>query len=123
MNVEATTVERTSIKVRLGTIAFTSLITFGFEPASNDSSFTLKIVFSFGFSCELRVRCQLLDFGFPERNEDLTHLLCRLSGSGRGSSSRCSSSWHCYFLDIKSGLRDTQDSAPQQGQAPHTPLL
>jgi hypothetical protein len=39
---------RTSMRVRLGTRALTSLMIFGLEPASNDSSFTLKIVFSFG---------------------------------------------------------------------------
>ena len=39
------------MSVRLGTRAFTSRITFGLEPASNDSSLTLKTVFSFGFSC------------------------------------------------------------------------
>jgi hypothetical protein len=44
------TVDRTSIKVKFGTIALTSLMTFGLEVASKDSSFTLKIVFSFGFS-------------------------------------------------------------------------
>ena len=38
------------MRVRLGTIALTSLMTFGLAPASNDSSFTLKIVFSFGFA-------------------------------------------------------------------------
>jgi hypothetical protein len=36
------------MRVRLGTRALTSLMIFGLEPASNDSSFTLKIVFSFG---------------------------------------------------------------------------
>jgi hypothetical protein len=40
----------TSIKVKFGTIALTSLMTFGLEVGSKDSSFTLKIVFSFGFS-------------------------------------------------------------------------
>ena len=48
-------VGRTSIKVKLGTMALTSLITFGLEPASKDSSFTLNIVFSFGFSWKYRV--------------------------------------------------------------------
>jgi hypothetical protein len=38
------------MRVRLGTIALTSLMTFGLAPASNDSSFTLKIVFSFGLT-------------------------------------------------------------------------
>lgn len=38
------------MRVRLGTIALTSLMIFGLAPASNDSSFTLKIVFSFGFA-------------------------------------------------------------------------
>jgi|SRR5712672_518653 len=38
------------MRVRFGTSALTSLMTFGLEPASNDSSFTLKIVFSFGFA-------------------------------------------------------------------------
>lgn len=38
------------MRVRLGTIAFTSRMIFGFEPASKDSSLTLKTVFSFGFS-------------------------------------------------------------------------
>jgi hypothetical protein len=41
---------RTSMRVRFGTIALTSLMTLGLEPASNDSSFTLKIVFSFGLA-------------------------------------------------------------------------
>lgn len=41
---------RTSIRVRFGTSALTSLMTLGLEPASNDSSFTLKIVFSFGLA-------------------------------------------------------------------------
>ena len=38
------------MRVRFGTIALTSLITLGLEPASNDSSLTLKIVFSFGLA-------------------------------------------------------------------------
>ena len=38
------------MRVRFGTIALTSLMTLGLEPASNDSSFTLKIVFSFGLA-------------------------------------------------------------------------
>jgi hypothetical protein len=38
------------MRVRFGTIALTSLMTLGFEPASNDSSFTLKIIFSFGLA-------------------------------------------------------------------------
>jgi hypothetical protein len=38
------------MRVRLGTIALTSLMTLDLAPASNDSSFTLKIVFSFGFA-------------------------------------------------------------------------
>jgi hypothetical protein len=41
---------RTSMRVRLGTIALTSLMILGLAPASNDSSFTLKIVFSFGLA-------------------------------------------------------------------------
>ena len=41
---------RTSMSVRLGTSALTSLMTFGLAPPSNDSSFTLKIVFSFGLA-------------------------------------------------------------------------
>ena len=36
------------MRVRFGTRAFTSLMTFGLAPTSNDSSFTLNIVFSFG---------------------------------------------------------------------------
>ena len=43
------------MSVRLGTSAFTSRMTFGFEPASKDSSFTLNTVFSFGFSCGMRI--------------------------------------------------------------------
>jgi len=39
-----------SMRVRFGTSALTSLMTLGLEPASNDSSFTLKIVFSFGLA-------------------------------------------------------------------------
>ena len=46
---------RTSISVRFGTMAFTSRMIFGFAAASNDSSFTLNTVFSFGFSCEISV--------------------------------------------------------------------
>jgi len=42
--------QRTSMRVRFGTIALTSLMTLGLEPASNDSSLTLKIVFSFGLA-------------------------------------------------------------------------
>ncbi len=42
--------KRTSMRVRLGTSALTSLMTFGLAPASNDSSFTVNIVFSFGFA-------------------------------------------------------------------------
>jgi hypothetical protein len=38
------------MRVRFGTIALTSLMTLGLEPASNDSSFTVKIVFSLGFA-------------------------------------------------------------------------
>jgi len=38
------------MRVRLGTSALTSLMTFGLAPASKDSSFTLKIVFSLGFA-------------------------------------------------------------------------
>lgn len=38
------------MRVRLGTSDLTSLMTFGLAPVSNDSSFTLKIVFSFGFA-------------------------------------------------------------------------
>lgn len=38
------------MRVRFGTIALTSLMTLGLEPAPNDSSFTLKIVFSFGLA-------------------------------------------------------------------------
>jgi hypothetical protein len=38
------------MRVRLGTSALTSLMTFGLAPPSNDSSFTLKIVFSFGLA-------------------------------------------------------------------------
>ena len=41
---------RTSMRVRLGTRALTSLMTFGLALASNDSSFTVKMVFSFGFA-------------------------------------------------------------------------
>lgn len=41
---------RTSMRVRFGTIALTSLMIFGLAPASNDSSFTLNIVFSFGLA-------------------------------------------------------------------------
>lgn len=41
----------TSIRLRLGTRALTSLIILGFDVGSNDSSLTAKIVFSFGFSC------------------------------------------------------------------------
>jgi hypothetical protein len=41
---------RTSMRVRFGTSALTSLMTFGLALASNDSSFTLKIVFSFGLA-------------------------------------------------------------------------
>ena len=41
---------RTSMRVRFGTSALTSLMTLGLELASNDSSFTLKIVFSFGLA-------------------------------------------------------------------------
>jgi hypothetical protein len=40
----------TSTRVKFGTIAFTSLIILGLEAASKDSSLTVKIVFSFGFS-------------------------------------------------------------------------
>jgi hypothetical protein len=36
------------MRVRFGTRALTSLMTFGLAPASNDSSLTLNIVFSFG---------------------------------------------------------------------------
>lgn len=43
-------IERTSMRVRLGTSALTSRMIFGFAPASNDSSITLKTVFSLGFS-------------------------------------------------------------------------
>ena len=50
-----TAVGHTSIKVKLGTMALTSLITFGLEVASKDSSFTLKIVFSLGFSWNIVV--------------------------------------------------------------------
>jgi len=39
-----------SMRVRFGTIALTSLMTLGLEPASKDSSFTLKIVFSLGLT-------------------------------------------------------------------------
>jgi hypothetical protein len=42
--------QRTSMRVRLGTSALTSLMTLGLAPASNDSSFTLNIVFSFGLA-------------------------------------------------------------------------
>jgi hypothetical protein len=38
------------MSVRLGTSALTSLMTFGLAPPSNDSSLTLKIVFSFGLA-------------------------------------------------------------------------
>ncbi len=38
------------MRVRLGTSALTSLMTLGLAPASNDSSFTLNIVFSFGLA-------------------------------------------------------------------------
>jgi len=38
------------MRVRFGTIALTSLMIFGLAPASNDSSLTLKIVFSFGLA-------------------------------------------------------------------------
>ena len=41
---------RTSISVRLGTIALTSRMILGFAAASKASSFTLNTVFSFGFS-------------------------------------------------------------------------
>ena len=49
-----TEVDRTSIKVKLGTMALTSLVTVGLEAAPKDSSFTLKIV-SLGFSWKDRV--------------------------------------------------------------------
>lgn len=38
------------MRVRFGTSALTSLMTLGLELASNDSSFTLKIIFSFGLA-------------------------------------------------------------------------
>jgi hypothetical protein len=41
------------MRVRFGTIALTSLMTLGLEPASNDSSFTMKIVFSLGFAAAM----------------------------------------------------------------------
>ena len=50
-NARFPTTARTSIKVRLGTNALTSRMTFGFAAASNDLSMTLNIVFSLGFSC------------------------------------------------------------------------
>jgi hypothetical protein len=40
-----------SMSVRFGTSDLTSLMILGLAAASNDSSLTLKIVFSFGFSC------------------------------------------------------------------------
>jgi len=39
-----------SIRVKLGTIALTSLMILGLEVAAKDSNLTLKIVFAFGFS-------------------------------------------------------------------------
>lgn len=48
-------VKCTSIRLRLGTIALTSRMTFGLAPVSKDSNFTLKIVFSFGFSYSLSI--------------------------------------------------------------------
>ena len=38
------------MRVRFGTSALTSLMTLDLAPASNDSSFTLNIVFSFGLA-------------------------------------------------------------------------
>ena len=40
----------TATRVSVGFIALTSRMIFGLAVASNDSSFTLKMVFSFGFS-------------------------------------------------------------------------
>jgi len=69
---------RTSIKVRLGTRALTSRITFGLAAASKDSSLKLKTVFSFGFSCKTKCICLCCTF-FEEKGKDeqrrVLHLL------------------------------------------------
>lgn len=40
------------MRVKFGIMALTSRMILGFAVATKDSSLTLKIVFSFGFSCQ-----------------------------------------------------------------------
>lgn len=62
MTMEWRSMKCTSIRLRLGTIALTSRMTFGLAPASKDSNFTLKMVFSFGFSYLLSIRTSRHDW-------------------------------------------------------------
>jgi len=66
---------RTSIKVRLGTRALTSRITFGLAAASKDSSLKLKTVFSFGFSCERNAWGSCCIFNKENRKDEQRRVL------------------------------------------------
>jgi hypothetical protein len=86
------------MSVRLGTRDLTSLMIFGLAVASKDSSLTLKIVFSFGFSymtCQSRGKTRI-------RKADLCRRLLRCSG-GCGCCRR--GRRHGNLLDVQPRLR------------------